>query len=269
MLSIQLKRKALQLLLRPALRYCIRNSLGIKELLDAAKNSLVSLAAEEIESQDDKVTASRVMVMTGMHRRDVNSILKEGIEKDTTPHYLQRILNQWEQDERFLNKNAKPKSLSFKGKNSEFTQLVESVRKDLGPNAVLQELERINAVARTKEGVQMIQTVRYTNTSPEEGMELLARDVDTLCKTVEENLYEYADRDVRNLHLRTTFDNLYEEDIPKIREWILQQGQAFHRKARQFLAEHDQDLNFKPDKKAGKKVILTSFGWSDDFSEEE
>ena len=267
MLPTSIKRRALQLLLRPALRYCIRNSLGIKELLDAAKNSLVSLAAEEIETGGYKVTASRIMVMTGMHRRDVKSILKDGIEKDTTPHYLQRILSQWEQDERFLSKKGTPKVLTFKSKDSEFTALVHQVRKDLGPNAVLLELERIGAVERSKQGLRMLQSVRYTTTSPEQGMELLTRDVDTLCRAVEENLFDMPDRDIRNLHLRTSYNNIYEEDIPAIRKWILKQGQDFHKKARQYLANFDQDLLYKPDKKAGKKVVITSFGWSDSIED--
>jgi hypothetical protein len=262
--QLAFKRKTLQLLMQPVLRYCLRNSLGIQDVIDAAKGAFVPMASKELESVGDKVTISRLIVMTGIHRKEVLSIMNEDDFKDTTPHCLQRVLNRWEQTEEFLDSSGEPLALQYKGKESDFTKLVLSVRKDLNPNAVRRELKRTGSVFIKDACVHLRQAQRFTNKSPEDGMELLGRDVETLVRIVEENVHERAEDPVRNLHLRTSYNNIYEEDLPVIREWLLRQGQAFHKKARQFLANYDQDLNFKPGKKAGKQVVLTSFGWTEE-----
>ncbi len=67
-----------------------------------------------------------------------------------------------------------------------------------------------------------------------------------------------------NLHLRTDFDNIYTSEIIPIRRWLIAEGKAFHKRAREFLSRFDKDLNEDVDetRKAGGKIVLTSFSFS-------
>jgi hypothetical protein len=87
---------------------------------------------------------------------------------------------------------------------------------------------------------------------------VLAQDLSDLTAAVEYNILEGSE--VPNLHARTEFDNVFQDSIPQIREWILKEGSAFHKKAREYLASFDADLNPHIRKGSGCRVVLTSFG---------
>ena len=199
--------------------------------------------------------------MTGMNRREVTRIYREGVSIESMPNLSRRVLNRWEQDERYLNKANKPKVLSYKGESSEFNQLVESVTKDMKPATMLFELERIGAVKRGKKTVRLVQSIAQHQGHADRGLDLLARDVDTLIHAVEENLFTPSDP--RNLHLRTEFDNIYEEDVPKIKAWMRQQGALFHKRAREYLSRFDKDINRDFEKKGGARVVIGAFSWTE------
>ncbi|MCB0335374.1 MAG: hypothetical protein KDD62_03690, partial [Bdellovibrionales bacterium] len=58
-------------LLRPALKLCLRHSMKLTELLELIKRELVEIATEQLEHDGEKVSGSRIAVMTGVHRKDV------------------------------------------------------------------------------------------------------------------------------------------------------------------------------------------------------
>lgn len=253
--------RIVQLLVKPVVRYCLRNLVSLHELFEAAKAMAVEQAADELERLGEKVTVSKVSVMTGLTRRDVNRLFKAGQPEFGTPPLTARVINRWQQDKRFVTAAGKPKVLNYRGADSEFWELVKSVSKDMSPPTVMFQLQRLGLVQESKNGLRLLEEVSFTHLDPEEGLKLLAQDNNSLIRSVEENIF--SPQPIRNLHLRTHFNNIFVDDLPAIRAWFLEKGKLFHREAREFLAQYDGDINPDQTKGGGGEASLTTFSWTD------
>ena len=248
--------ECLRLLLRPAARYCINNSMTLQDIFLVAKEVLVDVADDEMRKQNKKVNISRLSVMTGVHRRDVMKIFNDGERLDESISLVSRVISQWENDRRFKGKNGRPKVLSLKGDRSQFRKLVSTVSQDLNPGTVLFELERSGMVEKTDKGLKL-KSVAHVQKGADEGFELLARDNEDLVLSVVENVEDQPKP--LNLHARTEFTNLYVDDVPTVRKWLLKEGTAFHKKVRNYLAKYDKDINPKASKSGGARAVLCAY----------
>ncbi|MCB9030263.1 MAG: hypothetical protein H6619_04365 [Deltaproteobacteria bacterium] len=250
----------LRFMMRPIARFCLRRSLTIQDFIENGKAVFLEVAAEELERNGQKVNISRLSVSTGMHRRDVMRIHRDKDIKQQETGFVSRVIGQWQQNKRFLTKTKKPKVLTIDGDNCEFNRLVRTISRDIHPGTVLFELERINAVERTPNGVKLIARSYVPKHNPAEGFRLLAEDTSDLMMTIEDNIF-LDDNVEPNLHAKTEYDSVPAEDAEKIRSWLVKEGSALHQKARNYLAQFDTDINPKK-KGTGKlvRVVLGSYG---------
>lgn len=253
----KIRKGALRAMLRPIVRLCLRSSLGIQTLVETAKEVFVELAAEEIRRSGERLTASRISVITGLHRRDVQRLLEGSAPKESQGALVARVIGQWEQDPRFRTKGGAPKVLSTGSADSDFHRLVATVSKDVNPGTVLRELERTGVIEHTDRGAKLIGRAYNVGERVEEGMAILTSDVDDLVVAVEENLL--GEVDVPNLHGRTEYDNISVDALPEIREWVFKEGSLFHRKVRDYLSRFDRDINPEVGGKGGARVVFSTF----------
>lgn len=258
----KVKLEVLGLLMRPFIRFCIRHSHSLQDFIRIAKVTYVQLAAEEIEKTGKKINISRLSVMTGLYRRDVARIFVQG--EDPTEDRLgvvERVIGQWRHDKRFVSKNGSPRMLTYKGDESEFSQLVYSVSQAIKPGTILFQLDRMGTIEKTKSGVTLLRETAGFGGFPKKGFELLAKDLETIIAAGEENLLvEQDEKGISNLHMRTEYDNVFRKDLPRIRAWLITEGKAFHKRAREFISQFDKDIN--PDQEteiAGQRVIIGTF----------
>ena len=73
-------------LLAPLARYCIRGSVPFSQLSESLKDILVRLACEEIERAGEKITTSRISVITGITRREVKRFFRGGGRRNKASH---------------------------------------------------------------------------------------------------------------------------------------------------------------------------------------
>lgn len=246
-------------MLRPIARYCLRSSLGLQELLEMSKVVLLEVAAEEMQRLDEKVNISRLSAMTGVHRKDAVRIYREkDVDREST-RFVSRVVWQWRQDQRFQTKAGKPKPLTFRGDESEFSQLVKVVSQDLHPGTVLFELERLNAVKRVKDTIQLLVKAYVPRGNPVEGLRMLGEDVDDLSTAVMDNVFSQDAGEKPNYHAKAVYDNISEEDLPQLRSWIFKQASSFHQKVAKYLSKYDLDITPNSKKKGGKRVVLGIF----------
>ncbi len=204
--------------------------------------------------------------MTGLHRRDVERLRRANPEEHQFEDLVTRIVSLWQIDKRFRTSDGKPRVLEFGkpsvGKSSAaFSRLVQSVSKELSPATVLFELERTNIVKKTEAGVELLRQSYSPSERIEHGFVLLSRDLRDLLQAVHENLER--SNDVPNLHARTLFDSIRTENLEKVRKWVLEEGHRFHKKVREYLAAHDQDITPKKGYEGGLSTIaVTSFSCS-------
>ncbi len=225
------------------MRFCLRNSLKLQEVIEACKDVLVSVAQEEMQRAQCNVSVSRLSVMTGVHRPDVTKILSQA---EHPPHFenaVARLIGQWQGDSRFCGARGKPRVLSFDSKKSEFAELVASISSAISPYTILFELERIGAVERTAQGLKLVVREYVPHQDLGQTFVYLSRDCEDLLLAVEGNIR--SGRPDCNLHLQTQYDQVGVSYVEQIRRWFLDEGNSFHARARSFLSQFDKDINPK------------------------
>lgn len=249
---------SIAMMLRPVLRLCVRHGTKLNELIEIIKTGLIKAAAEELGRLGERISESRLSAMTGVHRRDVHRL--RGGHENTMPgqSIVSKVLGQWQQHPKFITQSGVPKVLSVQGAGSEFFELVRSISADLNPYTILYELERMKVIERTPRGLRLKLTVDDARKDLARGLSFLAEDIDDLGCCVDENLLGKAVPP--HLHLKSDYDNIVPEALPKIRTWFLEQGDVLHRRARTFLSQFDRDAN--PRLKRGvsrARVVLGTF----------
>ena len=258
------KRDFLKATLRPLCKFAVRNRFTLQHIIDLLKVLLIEEGAVAIEKNGEKVTASRLSLLTGVHRKDVAKIFKgneEPIRK--APPLMTRVIGQWEQDKRFRTSNGQPRTLSLEDDKGGFYDLVRSVTDDINPSTVLNELERSGLIQRSGRGVKLVKQVFRVGTAPQARYDLLANNVETLILAAEENLFE--PQKTMNVHFRTEYDNVFVSDLSKIRNWLFEEAKAFHKRAREYISQHDKDFEDSDESdptKAGAQVVLSSFSFT-------
>lgn len=248
----------LRLLLRPIARFCLRRSIKLQDAIEQLKSSMLEVALSEMRQKKQKPTASRLAIMTGVHRKDVSRIIERGEIKNDDFGLPTRVIGQWRTHTDFKNVSGQPRALSVEGNDSEFARLVRSVSKELNPYTLLFELERIGAVKRHGNKLKLETQVYVPKGNNQRALEMLASDSEDLIEAVEENIS--SDLNFPNLHLTTTYDNICLKAVDQIRDWILTEGSKFHERVREYLSRFDIDSNPKlKGEPAGSKVTVGAF----------
>jgi len=184
-------------------------------------------------------------------------IYRDNVTKDPMIPLVNRVISQWQHDRRFCDKQGEPKILSVKGRDSQFRKLVRLIDPSTDSGTVLLELERIAAVRQVEGGVELSVTAYVPKEDPVRGFEMLAADTRDLILAVEENIFGL--RSEPNFHCKTSYNNIFLKDIPKIRKWILKEASAFHRKINAYLALFDRDIHPDFKNEGGGRVALCTF----------
>ncbi|MCB0346977.1 MAG: hypothetical protein KDD66_17795 [Bdellovibrionales bacterium] len=246
--------QALLVMLRPVARFWVRRGEKLQRLVDILKIAMVEAAVEEMERQSEKVTISKISTVSGVHRKDAAKIRKEHNDPpQSVPSIVQRVIGFWSQNEDYRTAEGKPRVLSY----SEFEDMLAKVSKSIGPRSVLFELQRSGAVEVSRGNYKLVYSRLKHTQFFDRSMNLVARSVDTMIEAAEENINQVNDSP--NLFVRTEFDNVFMDDIPKIRAWIEREGKKFHVRAREFIAKCDADISMLEKREAGGKVVISSF----------
>lgn len=268
MLEQSLRYKLLLILTRPIVRYCLRHSHALQDLLAVLKVNFVELAARDTALMSGRSNISRISVLTGVHRTDVAKILKEGVTPGLDrSSIIQRVIGQWRHDTQFSSRPNKPRVLSCTGPNNQFQELVASVTTTIHPAAVLRELQRLEYVEVTPRGVRLRLQFESLAGDPEQGFQLLGKDINTLIMAAEQNVLERPESS--NLHVRTEYDNVVVRHLPAIRAWVREEGKAFHKRVREYVSRFDKDLTDGLENEQGGGVVAVgAFAFLEERSEE-
>jgi len=250
----------LRALLRPAARFCARHALKVQDVIDCLKTEFLAVAEEELRKQNAKVTRSRLSVITGLQRRDIDRLIQGTPPKREQSNLIFRIINQWRMDRRFSSKPGAPKILSLTPETGEFAKLVASVSSDIGPATVLFEMVRLNFVEQTPRGLRLLveNFIPRGAEKVDEGADILSSDLGDLTDTVQANILEETNPPLH--HLRTEYDKIRPDGVAHLQSWFLREGHAFHLRARAELAKYDQDVNPDPGFKGETaRVSFSSF----------
>ncbi len=256
--------------LRPLVRILLRNGVPYGAFAELAKRVYVDVARRDFALPGRKQTQTRISVLTGLTRKEVHRLLAlppvEATEALERYHRGARVIGGWLRDPRFRAPDGSPRPLPVEGEGG-FAELVRAYSGDMTPRALLDELERVGAVARDAEGRVVLRTRGYVPAAEADRLAILGVDVADLIETIDHNL-QAREPEARRFQRKVMYDNLPAEALPELRRLARERGQALLEELNAWLAERDRDVNPAVTGTGRKRAGVGVYYFEADYDEE-
>ena len=156
---------AVRRLLRPLAKALIGAGITFPAFADLAREAYVDAALDDFALDGKTPTISRVMVLTGIHRREVTRLAKRDRVIAAMPPSMSfgaRVVAKWCSDATYLDIQRQPRPLPRSTRSGEpsFNGLVASVSKDIRPKILLDEWLRVGVVV-ADDGLIRLRTAAF------------------------------------------------------------------------------------------------------------
>lgn len=192
--------KAITRLLRPLVRVLISQGLTFPYLSNLLKTVYVDVARSEFRVDESDPTVSRLSVLTGLQRKDVNRIMASPAPDKAPPPSVSlaaRLIGIWTGDENYTDDSGAPRALPRTSDDPaalSFESLMRSISSDVRAKVILEEWERLNVVSVDDKGLV---TLNQDSFVPSKGFDekayFLGRNVSDHLATSAHNLLEEGD----------------------------------------------------------------------------
>jgi hypothetical protein len=220
--------------------------MSFKAFSDLAKQVYIEVGMEEFEIPGKKQSISRVSVLSGLSRKEVQRVMSQRAEAN--PEFRERynraarVIAGWVRDPAFADPQGDPQALKLEGEGASFNQLVKKYSGDVPARAIRDELLRVGAVELLKDGrIRLLARSYVPRTSELDKLDILGIDVGDLIATIDHNL-QHGAADPR-FQRKVMYDNLPEEAISEFRALGGEQAQKLLEGLDRWLAQHDRDAN--------------------------
>jgi hypothetical protein len=233
-------------ILRPLIRTLLRNGMSFKAFSDIAKRVYVEIGMDEFGIPGKKQTISRVSVLSGLTRKEVQRIVNEGPEAEAgfqeRYNRAARVIAGWVRDREFADRQGNPQPLPLEGDQASFSELVRRYSGDVPARAVRDELLRVGAVETQADGrLRLLSRAYIPRSSDLDKLGILGTDVADLITTIDHNL-QHGAGDPR-FQRKVMYDNLPEEAISRFRALSAEQSQQLLENLDRWLSQQDRDAN--------------------------
>lgn len=230
-------------ILRSLARVLIRHGLPFDGFVDLAKRAYVDVALADFAIPGRKPSVSRVSVLTGLTRKEVQRLTEGPGEVDgeqvARHNRAARVVAGWVRDPEFQTEDS-PQELTLDGERG-FAELVRRYGGDVPPRAVLDELLRVGTVQRQADGrLRLMSRVYIPRTSDLGKLTILGADVAWLIDTIDHNLVH---ADAPRFQRKVMYDNLPVEALPEFRAFATHHAQETVELLDHWLSRHDRDAN--------------------------
>lgn len=237
---------ALLKLLPPLVRILLKNGMAARTFHELVKSAYVAVARDEFGINGKKATISRIAILTGLTRKEVQLLI------DTTPerndrygdeyNRAARVMTGWLRDPEFGDGKGHPLPLRMLGKRLSFSALVKRYSGDIPVRAMLDELVRVGAVAQLKDGRLGLVVRGYI---PQKGLDqklaILGQDTADLITTIDHNIYVNPSRP--RIQRKVMYDNVPIESAQAFRSVAQSRAQEMLEALDRWLSHHDRDAN--------------------------
>ena len=241
---------ALGKVLRPLFRVVLRNHMSFKAFLDIAKRAYVEVAASEFGIPGKKQSVSRIALLSGLTRKEVQRLLEAHTADDSDAgeryNRAARVVSGWVRDGDFADAAGNPRALALQDGESpgrgSFADLVRRFSGDIPFRAVLDELLRVGVVEKLPDGTVRLKSRAYV---PESGdadkLNILGTDVSDLIGTIDHNLQHGVAEPF--FQRKVMYDNVPVEALEEFRRLSNTQAQTLLERLDKWLSQHDRDTN--------------------------
>jgi len=258
-------------LLVPVARILVSYGVPYKTFQEVAKRVYVNVAGDEFKIPGRKPSASRVAVLTGLPRKEVATLMNEPLTVEELPaapvNPPARIIAAWRRDPDFLDSRGRPASLPFDGASPTFSELVKRYGNDVTPRAALDELVRVNAAERLRDGrIRLVARAYIPGETDLDTIGILGSHVPSLIASVEHNLR--AEPGDSYFQRKVEYDNVPVEATARLRAEVTKHAQTVLEKLDGTLAKADRDANPKVKGTGRRRIALGIYYFEDDVPEE-
>jgi hypothetical protein len=234
--------------LRSLARILMRYGLSVQAFIDLAKRAYIGAAQSDFTLPGRKMTGSRLALITGLTRKDVQRLTSERAPSDERAlarvNRAVRVIAGWRRDSAFHGEAGTPAALPLDGEGASFAELVHRYSGDIPVRAVLDELLSNGSVTVDANVVRLAD--RGLPSTDEGGkLALLGSDVSDMVDTVAHNLQ--ATGDERRFQRKVMYDNLSREAVAHFRRLSAERSQQVLEEFDRWLAKHDRDLTGRAD----------------------
>ena len=233
-------------ILRPLVRILLRNSVSHQTFAELAKQAYVDVANAEFPIHGKKQTVSRISILTGLTRKEVQRLLQSPVDTQTEPgeeyHRATRVITGWVRDPDFGDGKGHPFPLRMEGTHTSFSELVKRYSGDIPVRAMLDELARVGAVKLLKDGRICLLSRGYV---PQKGraekLTILGSDTADLIATIDHNLY--VKPTAPRFQRKVMYDNVPLEAAKEFQVLAAAQAQELLEAIDRWLSHRDRDVN--------------------------
>ena len=152
--------------LRPLIKVLMCHEFAHSELTELVRKTYVEVAYDAFKLPDQKMTYSRVALLTGLSRKEVvrlrdNLIADNTIEPAPT-NLAMSVVHGWMSDSKYLDENGKTKALPMKGVDVSFESLVSKYSESESYAVVLTELSKNGITSQSSNGTVRLVSGGYT-----------------------------------------------------------------------------------------------------------
>lgn len=262
---------AVRRLLRPLVRILLRYGIPYGVFADLAKGVYIEVAGSDFTIDGRKQTISRVSILTGISRKEVRRVkaLARPDDAGAVERYNRaaRVISGWVRDPRFSDR-GRPAALVLEDAPNSFSELVREFSGDVPPRAILDELERVGAVKRLRDGRIRLTTRAYVPTHGHiDKIGILGIDVADLISCIDHNL-QAAPEDTF-FQRKVSYDNLPGESTAEIRAKSNKLAQKTLERLDDLMSRHDRDTNPDAAGTGRKRVSLGIYYYEEDYPTED
>lgn len=226
-------------------RLLVRHGVSYRLFADIARHVYVDVAREDFAIPGRKPSLSRMAVLTGINRKDIAKLqdrphpLSDGAEEKPTPSA--RVITGWLNDVSFHTDEGEPAELPIEDEpqGKSFAQLVRAYSSDVPVRALLDELERIEAVVRRGSKVALVARSYIPVEDMQENIRIFGTAAADLMATMDHNIAEEAPGPY--IQRTVSYQNIPEELLGRIRQRSSREGQEFLLRVNEWLAEYDRE----------------------------
>ena len=150
--------------MQPLVRLLLRQGVSYPAFAAALKRVFLAAAQQELESRGMARTDSALTLLSGVHRRDVRTLLRARPDgASAAPQSLPQpfslatqVVGRWMLDPAFHDAEGRPRPLARGTEGHTFDTLMAGVSSDVRPRAMLDELKRLGAVSEEGDTVRLL-----------------------------------------------------------------------------------------------------------------
>lgn len=243
--------------LHPLVRILVRFGVSAGELKAIVDSVYAHAGSEYLAEQGQKVTYSKLAVITGINRAFLPAILANPQDEfhprsNTQLHRAARVLNGWYDDKLFQTNLGDPAVLAVDGDRHSFRKLVELYSGGVYHQTMLSELERVGAIRLLRGGrVRAMRRNPVVGGANLESMLTTAETAGDMLNTLEHNLTSPA---TEQLPVRTLIGNVDSRALPLFRTQLDKRADGLLEVIDLFMRSHGPEPGRSDDGTVGIEV---------------